>query len=105
MNMFRKLLRHNAKGAGSSEPAPVHKKLKQKIIEYLQLKSVIDTRYGRSVHNASEFYDEIRRDTRSETDCNNRSTYLKQQIKDYLEVSDHERIGKIHCRRKNRAEV
>ena len=39
----------------------------RKKIEYLQLKSVTDTRYGRSVHNASEFYDEIRRDTHSDT--------------------------------------
>ena len=36
-------------------------------------------------------YYEIRRDTHSETDRNDRLTYLKQQIKDYLEVSDHER--------------
>ena len=38
-------------------------------------------------------------------DRNNRSTYLKQQINNYLEVSDYERIRKVYYRRKDRAEI
>ena len=39
----------------------------------------MNTQHGRSVHNASEFYDDIRRDTHSNARLNRDSTYLKQQ--------------------------
>lgn len=61
---------------------------------------------GRSVHNASDYFDEIRRDSRSDDRPEVGSAYLKQQTNQrYLEVSDHEGVGKVHYRRKDRAEV
>ena len=46
---------HNKKMNRLIRTCSIHRKSarKQKKIEYLQLKSVIDTRYGRSVHNAT----------------------------------------------------